>query len=315
MVHYSPRTRSRPKLRTSCCRSLRATSGSVFAHWLRGSGLRVPTIPIEPEARAEGSALDRRRLHEQALFVRLAAGDERVRGLLVERFLPLAHAVALRYQRSSEPFDDLFQVASLGLVKAIDRFDPVRGCAFSSFAVPTIVGEIKRYFRDYTWTVRPPRGLQESSLLVEKAMTQLTRELDRAPTTSELAAAANVGEEQLLAALHARRCRSALSLQSPLGDADGSLLQDTIGADDLDLETIEARAMLDHLLRFVPPRTRAILCMRFQQDMTQIEVGEAVGISQMQVSRILRHGLEQLRAATDEHTRAACVERAAARRG
>src|SRR4051794_14230277 len=174
--------------------------------------------------------------------------------------MPLARSLARRYQRSGEPLDDLVQVASIALVKAIDRYDPARGYAFSSFAVPTIAGELKRYFRDHSWTVRPPRDLQEVTLRVETALTRLTQQLDRSPTTQELATAAGLDDEQVLEALQARRGRNAVSLQAPQGDpADGMTLGDTIGAEDAGLERAEQRAALDDLLKTVPARAREMV--------------------------------------------------------
>ena len=223
-------------------------------------------------------------------------GDRRARAQLIERFLPLARSLARRYERGSEPLEDLVQVASVALVKAIDRYDPARGYAFSSFAVPTIAGELKRHFRDQTWMVRPPRGIQEVTLRVEGALTRLTQQLDRSPTTSELAEAVGVGDEAILEAMQARSARGALSLHAPQGDAgDGMSLQDTLGAEDPDIERAETRAELDRLMADVAPRAREMLRMRFEEDMTQAEIGAAIGISQMQVSRILRQTIATLR--------------------
>jgi RNA polymerase sigma-B factor len=239
----------------------------------------------------------RRAREDQRLFdAWLNTGDTRARTALIERFMPLARSLARRYQRSGEPLDDLVQVASIALVKAIDRYDPERGYAFSSFAVPTIAGELKRYFRDHSWTVRPPRDLQEVTLRVETALTRLTQTLDRSPTTHELAEAAGLDDEQILEALQARRGRSAISLQTPQGDpGDGMTLGDTIGAEDQDLERAEQRAALDDLLKTVPARAREMVRLRFEEDMTQAEIGAIFGVSQMQVSRILRQTIEQLR--------------------
>jgi RNA polymerase sigma-B factor len=223
-------------------------------------------------------------------------GDRRARAQLIERFLPLARSLARRYERGSEPLEDLVQVASVALVKAIDRYDPARGYAFSSFAVPTISGELKRYFRDHSWTVRPPRDLQEVTLRVETALTRLTQTLDRSPTTQDIAEAAGLNDEQVLEALQARRGRTGISLQTPQGDAgDGMTLADTIGSDDDDLERAEQRATLDDLLKTVPTRAREMVRLRFEEDMTQAEIGAIFGVSQMQVSRILRQTIEQLR--------------------
>ena len=228
-------------------------------------------------------------------------GDRRARAQLIERFLPLARSLARRYERRSEPLEDLVQVASVALVKAIDRYDPARGYAFSSFAVPTIAGELKRHFRDQTWMVRPPRGIQEVTLRVEGALARLSQQLDRAPTTAELAEAVGVSDEMVLEAMQARSARGALSLHAPQGEpGEAMCLQDTLGADDPDLERAETRAQLDRLMTEVPPRAREMLRMRFEEDMTQAEIGAAIGISQMQVSRILRQTIAKLREVAEE---------------
>jgi RNA polymerase sigma-B factor len=247
--------------------------------------------PLSAEARR------RRARDEQRLFrAWLDTGDRRARAALIERFMPLARSLARRYQRSGEPFDDLVQVASVALVKAIDRYDPARGCAFSSFAVPTIAGELKRHFRDHSWTVRPPRDLQEVTLRVENALTRLTQQLDRSPTTGELAAAAGLDEEQVLEALQARRGRSGVSLQAPQGEpGEGLTLGDTLGVEDQELVRAEQRVALDDLLKAVPARAREMVRLRFEEDMTQAEIGAVFGVSQMQVSRILRQTITQLR--------------------
>jgi RNA polymerase sigma-B factor len=250
----------------------------------------------------EAEARERRARDDQRLFrAWLNSGDTNARTALIERFMPLARSLARRYQRSGEPLEDLVQVASVALVKAIDRYDPARGYAFSSFAVPTIAGELKRYFRDHSWTVRPPRDLQEITLRVETALTRLTQQLDRSPTTQELARAAGLDDEQVLEALQARRGRSAISLQTPQGDAsDAMTLGDTIGSEDPDIERAEQRAALDDLLKTVPSRAREMVRLRFEEDMTQAEIGAIFGVSQMQVSRILRQTIEQLRKVADE---------------
>ena len=229
------------------------------------------------------------------------SGDRRARAQLIERFLPLARSLARRYERGSEPLEDLVQVASVALVKAIDRYDPARGYAFSSFAVPTIAGELKRHFRDQTWIVRPPRGIQEVTLRVEGALARLTQQLDRSPTTRELAEAVGVSDEAILEAMQARSARGALSLHAPLGDPGEAMsLQDTLGGEDPDLERAVTRAELDRLMADIPPRAREMLRMRFEEDMTQAQIGAAIGISQMQVSRILRHTIATLRAVAEE---------------
>ncbi len=245
---------------------------------------------------------DRRAREDLRLFrAWVDRGDRSARAQLIERFLPLARSLARRYERGSEPLEDLVQVASVALVKAIDRYDPARGYAFSSFAVPTIAGELKRHFRDQTWMVRPPRGIQEVTLRVEGALVRLTQQLDRSPTTSELAAAVGVGDEEILEAMQARSARGALSLHAPQGEpGEAMTLQDTLGAEDPDIERAEQRAQLDRLMSEVSPRAREMLRMRFEEDMTQAEIGAAIGISQMQVSRILRQTIATLREIADE---------------
>ncbi len=246
---------------------------------------------------------DARRAREDARLFRawFDRGDRQARALLIERYLPLARSLARRYHRGSEPLEDLVQVASVALVKAIDRYEPGRGNAFSSFEVPTIAGELKRHFRDRTWMVRPPRGMQELTLRVESALAELSQQLDRAPTTSELAAAVGADDEQILEAMQARSARGALSLHAPQNESgDAIALEDSLGAEDPEIERAEARAELDRLLTSVSPRSRAILRMRFEEDMTQAEIGAVVGISQMQVSRILRQTISKLREVSEE---------------
>jgi RNA polymerase sigma-B factor len=237
---------------------------------------------------------------DRLLFARRDAGDPRAREALVERFLPLARSMARRYERSGEPIDDLIQVASLALVKAIDRFDPAHGSAFSSFAVPTITGELKRHFRDRGWIVRPPRDLQERTLRVDAALQTLTHELDRSPTVSELAAALGSDDEHVLEALQARAGRTALSLSAPSNDDDERpALERMLGDSDDAFATAESRVMLDGLMRTLTPRSREVLRLRFEEDRTQAEIGQIIGVSQMQVSRIIRQALRRLRAAAE----------------
>jgi RNA polymerase sigma-B factor len=240
---------------------------------------------------------------ERELFMCAGGGDQRAREELTTRFMPLARSLALRYQRSGEPFDDLLQVASLGLVKAIDRFDPAREIAFSSYAVPTILGEIKRYFRDRTWAVRVPRGLQELSMRVDRAVSGLSEELRRSPSIKEIAAAVSASEEEVLEALQAGGAYRAVSFEAPRGsngsDDDVTTLADSIGVDESGFDRAEERATLARLLSSVTPRERAVLRMRFEEDMTQAEIGAIIGVSQMQVSRVIRQALARLRAAAD----------------
>ena len=242
---------------------------------------------------------------DRELFARAHAGDERAREQLAERYLPLARRLARRYQRSEEPLEDLEQVASLGLLKAIDRFDADRAVAFSSFAVPTILGEVKRHFRDRTWSVRVPRDLQELALRVDRAAAELSLERRRAPTVSELAEAVGATEEQVLEALRAAGAYHAGSLDAPrAGRADtetpGESLADALGEEEQGFERAEERATLAPLLAHVSHRERLVLVLRFGEDMTQAEIGERIGVSQMQVSRLIRQALARLRAGLTE---------------
>jgi RNA polymerase sigma-B factor len=265
------------------------------------------TTAIEPltvETRREGQRDERERFAnraeaDRALFERyLDMRDPVDRAVLVERFLPLARQLARRYQRQEEPFDDLFQVACLGLVKAIDRFDLDREVAFSSYAVPTILGEIKRYFRDRTWSVRVPRDLQELALRVDRAVGQMSVDLHRQPTVPELAERLDVEEEDVLEALEASGAYKATSLEAPRGAEDeaGDTLGDTLGTEERGFALAEDRATLERLMRALTPREREVLALRFGRDMTQAEIGERIGVSQMQVSRIIRQAVARLRA-------------------
>jgi RNA polymerase sigma-B factor len=259
---------------------------------------------VTPPRPAGGSGGDQparssdRSNEDRALFERyLDRRDPVDRELLVERFLPLARQLARRYQRPEEPFDDLFQVACLGLVKAIDRFDLTRDVAFSSYAVPTILGEIKRYFRDRTWSVRVPRDLQELALRVDRKVAELSTDLRRQPTVSEIAEAVGIEEEDVLEALEASGAYRATSLSTPRGNEDeaGETLGDTVGTSEEGFGLAENRATLEQLMRAVTPREREVLRLRFEEDLTQAEIGERIGVSQMQVSRIIRQSIARLR--------------------
>ena len=245
-----------------------------------------------------GATREQRARHDRVLFERLARdGDPAAREALVERYLPLARSLALRYQRSSEPLDDLMQVASLGLVKAIDGFDSERKIAFSSYAVPTILGEIKRHFRDRTWAVRVPRGLQEMSARVDRAVAELSENMHRQPLVAEIAVQLGAEEEDVLEALQAGDAYRSVSFETPRGggDDDAATIADSVGISELGFERAEQRATLDTLLEAIGPREREVLRLRFEEDMTQAEIGVVVGVSQMQVSRIIRQAIARLR--------------------
>jgi RNA polymerase sigma-B factor len=228
--------------------------------------------------------------------------DPQLREALVERFLPLARSIAKRYRKAEEPFDDLLQVASLGLLKAVDRFDPARGIAFSSFAVPTIVGELRRHFRDRCWSVRPPRELQERALEVDKYRQELTTRLGRSPSVREIGRALELDDEHVLEALQAQQGMRATSLDAPRssGDDGETTLADAHGVIDAGLQRAEHRATLARLFERLDERERCVLRLRFEQDLTQEQIGAIVGVSQMQVSRIIRGAIAKLAAARDD---------------
>jgi RNA polymerase sigma-B factor len=238
----------------------------------------------------------------QLLAAYAESRDPRLREALVERFLPLARSIAKRYRKAEEPFDDLLQVASLGLLKAVDRFDPMRGIAFSSFAVPTIVGELRRHFRDRCWSVRPPRELQERALEVDKFRTELTTRLGRSPSVREIGQALELDDEQVLEALQAQQGMRAASLDAPRGSGEDSdaTLADGHGTLDPELARAEQRATLSRLFERLDAREQRVLLLRFEQDLTQEQIGRLVGVSQMQVSRIIRGAVAKLSAARGE---------------
>ncbi len=228
-------------------------------------------------------------------------GDVRAREELVARFLPLARKLARRYSGAHEPFDDLLQVASLGLVKAIDRFDVGRGTAFSSFAVPTILGELKRYFRDLGWSVHVPRGAQELALKVEEAQQRLVSRTGRTPSVAELAEYLELGVGEVLEALEPVGAHHAASLDTPREDGEGEsgTLADAFGQVDERFELVEAKVTIAAAAQRLGERERRVLVLRFVEDLTQSQIAAMIGVSQMQVSRILRRALAQLREVTD----------------
>jgi RNA polymerase sigma-B factor len=265
---------------------------------MRASSPSSPRRGDGPDGDAAGART--RADEDRALFERYRdSGDPVDRELLVERFLPLARQLAARYARRDEPFDDLFQVACLGLVKAVDRYDVGHGSAFSSYAVPTILGELRRYFRDKTWAVRVPRDVQELSLRVERVAGELTAQLGRQPSVPEIAEAVHAEDEEVLEALEATTAYRAASLDAPRHDEEGDegSLGAALGTADAGFARAEERAVLDQLLGALSPRDRTVLRLRFDADLTQQEIGDRVGVSQMQVSRILRQSLARLREA------------------
>jgi RNA polymerase sigma-B factor len=259
-----------------------------------------PTITHAAIRSADGLPIDRAETGQ--LFERWQRDrDPRAREELAARFLPLARKLARRYSGAREPFDDLLQVASIGLVKAIDRFDAGRGTAFSSFAVPTILGELKRYFRDLGWAVHVPRGAQELAVKVEEVSHRLTARHGHPPSVQALAQYMERPLEDVLDALETARAHHATSLDAPHDDGDGESgsLVETFGRPDGRLISAEDRLTVCAAARTLSQREREILCLRFVEDLTQSEIAARVGVSQMQVSRILRRSIARLRELAD----------------
>jgi RNA polymerase sigma-B factor len=246
--------------------------------------------------RRGGSNEGRAGAESDAVLLRRYAADRSpaVREEVVQRFMPLARSLAMRYRRQTESLDDLIQVAGLGLVKAVDGFDPERGKPFAAYAVPTILGELRRHFRDHVWTVRLPRGLQELSMRVDAATTELTEELGRAPTPVELSDRLEVSVEDVLEAIEAAHARRTLSLDAPRtndgedpGPAIDTLPATEPGYDRIEAELAASSADLD-------TREWEVLRMRFSEELTQSEIADRMGVSQMQISRVSRRALWKL---------------------
>ncbi len=230
-----------------------------------------------------------RRVHEEA---DLAAREE-----LITRYLPLVRSLARRFASRGQAVEDLVQVGSIGLIKAIDRFDITRGVELSTYATPTVLGEIKRYFRDKGWAVKVPRALQDLNIRLNKVIEQLTVELSRSPTIQELAEHAGVTEEEVLEALESGRAYSSLSIYSSgSSDEDDSMeLLDYLGKEETQYELVEQRRFLAPAMEKLDERERLILHLRFFEGMTQTQIAARVGISQMHVSRLIRKSIELLR--------------------
>ncbi len=257
----------------------------------------LPDIPPTSEV----DAVDARAL-SKTLFERLESLEEGtheysyVRNTLVELNLALVKFAASRFRSRSEPMEDIIQVGTIGLIKAIDRFELSRGVEFPTFAMPTIVGEIKRFFRDTSWSVRVPRRLQELRLDLAKAGDELAQKLDRAPTVTELAERLGLSKDEVVEGMAASNAYTASSLDAqPEEDDSEGALADRIGYEDHGLEGIEYVESLKPLIAELPPRDRKILSLRFVAGLTQSEIGEELGISQMHVSRLLSRTLVRLR--------------------
>jgi RNA polymerase sigma-B factor len=236
---------------------------------------------------------------ERRLLVRYhQEGDLAAREELIKRFLPLARDLALRYTYTDEPFDDLLQVACFGLIKAIDRFEPGRGSKLTTYAAPTILGELKRHFRDKGWALHVPRDLQERSLAVSRQTEMLSKTLGRSPKAREVAAALDCTVEDVLEAQEAAASYEAASLDAPTArDDEAAPLLDMIGGEDSAYELVESRDAIASTWKALPDLERQVLELRFTRDLTQREIGERIGYSQMHVSRLLRRALNRLETA------------------
>ncbi|HEX5146666.1 MAG TPA: SigB/SigF/SigG family RNA polymerase sigma factor [Conexibacter sp.] len=252
--------------------------------------------PASPSSSA--AARSRRQPSGEALLeLYHRTGDRRVRDRAIEHYMPLARRLASRYHRHREPFEDLLQVACLGLVKAVERFDPERGKRFTSFAVPTISGELRRHFRVTGWNLHVPRGVQENALAVRDAANRIGHRTGRPARVSELMNETGLDAEEISEALYARAVQTTASFDQPVASPSGgwdTTLGELIGDDDDGFALAERKAELGPLLRELPLRERRVLLLRFAQDMTQSEIAEQIGCSQMQVSRILRRTLAAL---------------------
>jgi RNA polymerase sigma-B factor len=224
-----------------------------------------------------------------------SAGRAALREQVITLCLPFAERLARRFAGLGEASADLGQVAALGLVKAVDRYDPQMGTDFAAYATPTVVGELKRHFRDRGWAVRVPRRLQELRLDIIRARNDLTHELNRSPTVADLARRLDVDEEQVIEALTAAGGYRATSIYAPVGGEDGSMLVDLLGAEDSSIAAVDAHESLKPLLAELPEREKDILAMRFFGNLTQAQIAERIGISQMHVSRLLARTLARLR--------------------
>ncbi|HWC33667.1 MAG TPA: RNA polymerase sigma factor SigF [Mycobacteriales bacterium] len=268
--------------------------GVVDAELIEPASDAVVPVPAESGTRPD-------RAHARQLFQQLVDLPEddparrRIRDELVEMHLPLVEYLARRFRNRGEPFDDLVQVATIGLIKSIDRFDLERGVEFSTYATPTIVGEVKRHFRDKGWAIRVPRRLQEMKLALTKATSELSQLNGRAPTVAELAKHLEISEDDVLEGLESSNAYSAISLDAPDLDDESSAMSETLGQTDAALEGVEYRESLKPLLERLPPREKRILLLRFFANMTQSQIAAELGISQMHVSRLITRTLVQLR--------------------
>ncbi|MEV5429918.1 RNA polymerase sigma factor SigF [Streptomyces sp. NPDC052701] len=296
-VEGVPPTRARSRGTGEARARGRATGGTMSEHE-RYADDEAPGVHSAPQGTHHGP---QDRSEARAMFLKLRTLQDgspeyaELRNQLVRMHLPLVEHLARRFRNRGEPLDDLTQVATIGLIKSVDRFDPDRGVEFSTYATPTVVGEIKRHFRDKGWAVRVPRRLQELRLSLTTATAELSQLHGRSPTVHELAEKLAISEEEVLEGLESANAYSTLSLDVPDTDDESPAVADTLGAEDEALEGVEYRESLKPLLEDLPPREKRILLLRFFGNMTQSQIAQEVGISQMHVSRLLARTLAQLR--------------------
>ncbi|MFZ3559756.1 MULTISPECIES: RNA polymerase sigma factor SigF [unclassified Streptomyces] len=288
---------------TDAAQQAAPTPGAVLRGGSGGSDARRAGLMSDHERHGErhGRHDPTDRSGARAMFIQLRTLKDgspeyaELRNQLVRMHLPLVEHLARRFRNRGEPLDDLTQVATIGLIKSVDRFDPERGVEFSTYATPTVVGEIKRHFRDKGWAVRVPRRLQELRLALTTATAELSQVNGRSPTVHELAEKLGISEEEVLEGLESANAYSTLSLDVPDTDDESPAVADTLGSEDEALEGVEYRESLKPLLEDLPPREKRILLLRFFGNMTQSQIAQEVGISQMHVSRLLARTLAQLR--------------------
>ncbi|GAB2961869.1 hypothetical protein GCM10027280_58400 [Micromonospora polyrhachis] len=255
-------------------------------------------VDLDPNALTD-SASDL--LHAMAALPAQHPSRAGLRDRAIQAWLPLAQHLANRYSGRGEPTDDLIQTAAIGLIKAIDKFDPSRGVDFAGYAIPTIIGELKRHFRDRTWDIRVPRRLQELRLSISEANSSLLQTLGRSPTVADIAAHLNLTEEEVLEGLEGARAYNAVSLSTPTGDGERATeLGDMLGGEDSEFELAELRVALGPALATLDEREQRILTLRFYGNLTQSQIAEQIGVSQMHVSRLLARALTKLRGQLSE---------------
>ena len=269
-------------------------------------GEAPPDPPEDDDATRRRLGIEQTRRRSAELFIQMRedgvadAVREGARDSLVHLHLPLVEHCARRFRNRGEPFEDLVQVGTIGLIKSVDRFDPERGVEFSTYATPTIIGEIKRYFRDKGWAIRVPRRLQELRMQIGSATAELTQSLGRSPTAGELAERVGCSVEEIIEGIESSNAYSTLSLDATDDSDDGTAsMLDALGADDAGLEHVEIRESLKPLLDRLEPREKRILLLRFFKNQTQSQIAEEIGVSQMHVSRLLSRTLDQLRASLE----------------